>query len=79
MFGIDDAILGPVGGALISGIGSYMGANQQNAQSTKNMFNQAWINNVTQQQQAQYNSASMNQAAGINAQSATTAFDRSQQ
>lgn len=90
MFGIDDSILGSLGGALISGVGSFMGANQQNAQSTKNMFNQAWINNVTQQQQAQYNNQSMdkayginsslmNQAANINNMSATTAFDRSQQ
>lgn len=90
MFGIDDGILGSLGGALISGVGSFMGANSQNAQSQKNMFNQAWINNVTQQQQAQYNSQAMNQAAGINSnlmnqaaninnQAATTAFDRSQQ
>lgn len=90
MFGLDDALLGSLGGALISGVGSFMGAQSQNAQSVSNMFNQAAINNVTQQQQAKYNSQAMqqagqinsalvNQAANINNQSATTAFERSQQ
>jgi hypothetical protein len=90
MFGIDDAILGSVGGALVSGLGSFMGTQQQNAQSVSNMYNQAALNNVTMNQQAQINSNLMNQQGGINqsflnqqidanAQTATTAFQRSQQ
>jgi hypothetical protein len=90
MFGPDDAILGTLGSSLISGVGSFLGTQQANAQSVKNMYNQAAINNVSQDRQGAINSQLMSQqgdinaslqreAANTNAQSATTAYQRSQE
>lgn len=60
------SFLGPIGGALVSGIGSYIGTNQQNAQSVKNIWEQGTVNSMMMDAQNTYNNAAMDKQFGLN-------------
>lgn len=66
--GLFDGILQGIGGAIISGAGSFLGATQQNAQSA-----------AAQLRSYYYDMGLQNNANAMNVQNATTAFNRSQE
>lgn len=66
--GIFDGVLGSVAGGLVSGVGSFLGAQQQNANNAQAQLSQYF-----------YNNGLMDKANTQNVQNATTAFNRSQE
>lgn len=73
------SFLGPVAGALIGGVGSYLGTQQSNAQSAANIWTQMDANSMLMDQQTMNNWKTMDYQAGINSAAAAQQFGYSQQ